>query len=113
MLLCICLGIGELLLALGLAIFGFFKLIRRKCANDTGDVCSQNKRPLARLGDIDITDPEQREQWFSHQLKQARERIQREEYRLREMGIIDEAGDLATSDLPLDMRPGSKTDTAT
>lgn len=65
------------------------------------------------LRDIDPLDAEQWARWRAASLQTAAERIAAEEQRLRKMGIIDEDGNLATSDLPSDMLPGSKTDVET
>lgn len=64
----------------------------------------------------EVPDPGDEDRWTSwieSMLDAAGERIAERQRELRARGIVDDAGELAVSDLPADMQPGSKTSVTT
>ncbi len=69
----------------------------------------KNRKELT-LADIDPRDERQWNRWRVATLRKARTRIMREFRRMRDLGILDDQGNLISGDLPPDMLPGSKTE---
>jgi hypothetical protein len=59
---------------------------------------------------VHTEDPKEMAEFNKREAEKAGERIQAEFKRLRDLGIVDESGELINRELPLDMQPGVKRD---
>lgn len=65
--------------------------------------------PSAPFDDLDLDRPADEEEWERRVMGLAADRIAAERARLERLGIIDEKGELVSTELPPDMRPESET----
>lgn len=69
--------------------------------------------PEARLDDLDLDSDADAAVWDARMDALAERRILEARTRLEQMGVIDRDGNLATRELPADMRPTSSTSVET
>jgi hypothetical protein len=59
---------------------------------------------------VHTEDSKEMAEFNKREAEKAGERIRAEFKRLRDLGIVDESGELINRELPLDMQPGAKRD---
>lgn len=65
--------------------------------------------PTAPVADLDLDQESDEQEWERRVVALATSRIRSAEDRLRRLGIIDDDGELVSTELPPDMEPGSDT----
>jgi hypothetical protein len=60
--------------------------------------------------EVDMDDAEERKRFFEQERRKAGERAAAAFQHLKDLGIVDEKGNLTPADLPEDMRPGAQRD---
>ena len=69
--------------------------------------------PTAPVTDLDLTAPDDREEWERRVMQLAGRRLEQARERLATMGIVDEDGQLTSEEVPSDMLPESDTSVET